>query len=60
SLDIINRAYEQGELDYLQVLTVQTTYTEKNLSYLQDLEIAWKQWAEIDSLLVGLLAAGGN
>jgi outer membrane protein, heavy metal efflux system len=60
ALDITNRAYEQGELDYLQVLTVQTTYTQNNLSYLQDLEIAWKQWAEIEGLLVGPLPAGGN
>jgi outer membrane protein, heavy metal efflux system len=60
SLDIINRAYEQGELDYLQVLAIQKTYTETNQSYLQDLEIAWKQWAEIDGLLVGPLPVGGN
>jgi outer membrane protein, heavy metal efflux system len=60
TLDIINRAYEQGELDYLQVLAIQQTYTETNISYLQDLEIAWKQWAEIDGLLVGQLPAGGN
>ena len=60
SLDIITRAYEQGELDYLQVLSIQQTYTEKNLSYLQDLEIAWKKWAEIEGLLVGPLPEGAN
>jgi outer membrane protein, heavy metal efflux system len=60
ALDITNRAYEQGELDYLQVLTVQTTYTQNNLAYLQDLEAAWKQWAEIEGLLVGPLATDAN
>ena len=58
SLDIITRAYEQGELDFLQLLSIQRTYTEKNLAYLQDLEIAWKKWAEIDGLLVGPLPNG--
>lgn len=60
SLDIISRAYEQGELDYLQVLAIQQIYTEKNLAYLQDLESAWKKWAEIDGLLVGVLPEGGE
>jgi cobalt-zinc-cadmium efflux system outer membrane protein len=56
SLDMINAGYREGELDYLTVLSVQQTYAEKNLSYLQDLETAWKKWAEIDGLLVGPLA----
>jgi cobalt-zinc-cadmium efflux system outer membrane protein len=55
ALDIISKGYQEGELDYLSVLTIQQTYAEKNLSYLQDLETAWKKWAEIDGLLVGLL-----
>jgi cobalt-zinc-cadmium efflux system outer membrane protein len=55
SLEMINRAYEQGELDFLQLLSIQQTYTQKNLAYLEDLEIAWKKWAEIDGLLVGPL-----
>lgn len=53
TLDLINAGYKQGELDYLQVLTIQQSYAAKNLSYLQDLETAWKKWAEIDGLLVG-------
>jgi cobalt-zinc-cadmium efflux system outer membrane protein len=56
TLDMINTGYQQGELDYVELLTVQQTYAAKNLSYLQDLETAWKQWAEIDGLLVGDLA----
>lgn len=56
SLDIISKGYQEGELDYLAVLTIQQTYAEKNLSYLRDLETAWKKWAEIDGLLAGPLA----
>ncbi len=56
TLDMISVGYQHGELDYVQVLTVQQTYAAKNLSYLQDLETAWKQWAEIDGLLVGEVA----
>jgi cobalt-zinc-cadmium efflux system outer membrane protein len=55
SLDMMNAGYREGELDYLAVLTAQQTYADKNLAYLQDLETAWKKWAEIDGLLVGPL-----
>jgi outer membrane protein, heavy metal efflux system len=55
SLDMINAGYQEGELDYLAVLSIQQTYAEKNLSYLRDLESAWKRWAEIEGLLVGPL-----
>jgi outer membrane protein, heavy metal efflux system len=60
SLDIVNTGYQQGELDYLQVLTVQQTYAEKNLVYLQDLETAWKKWVQIDALLVGPLPSSSD
>jgi outer membrane protein, heavy metal efflux system len=53
TLGMITTGYQQGQLDYVQVLTVQQTYAAKNLSYLQDLETAWKEWAEIEGLLVG-------
>ena len=55
SLDLVIQAYQQGELEYLEILATQRTYTEKNLAYLADLDIAWKKWAEIDGLLVGPL-----
>ena len=55
TLGMMNQGYQQGQLDYLQVLTVQQTYAAKNLSYLHDLETAWKEWAEIEGLLVGEL-----
>jgi cobalt-zinc-cadmium efflux system outer membrane protein len=60
SLDIISAGYQEGELDYLSVLSIQQTYAEKSLAYLTDLESAWKRWAEIEGLMVGVLepAAG--
>ncbi len=60
SLDLVTQAYEQGELAYLDILTAQRIYTEKNLDYLNDLEIAWKQWALIDGQLVGPLPSSAN
>jgi len=60
SLDLVSKAYEQGELAYLDILATQRTYSEKNLDYLNDLESAWKKWAEIDGLLVGPLPDAGN
>ena len=60
SLELINQGYEQGELEFLQVLTVQKTYAETNLAYLQDLESAWKRWAEMEGLLVGVLPESSN
>ncbi len=60
SLELISTGYEQGELEYLDILAAQRTYTEKNLAYLTDLESAWKKWAEIDGLLVGPLPASNE
>ena len=53
SLDVMTAGYQQGELDYLQLLTIQQTYAEKNLAYLTDLTTAWQRWAEIEGLMVG-------
>ncbi len=52
SLDMVVKAYNQGELDYLQMLSTQQIYTQNSLSYLEDLETAWRKWAEIEGLLV--------
>jgi cobalt-zinc-cadmium efflux system outer membrane protein len=60
SLNMFTQAYQQGELDYLQLIMAQQTYTEKNIAYLQDLENAWRKWAEIDALLVGEIMPGGS
>jgi cobalt-zinc-cadmium efflux system outer membrane protein len=55
TLDIMTAGYRDRELEYLQVLSMQQMYAQQNLQYLQDLETAWKKWAEIDGLLVGPL-----
>jgi hypothetical protein len=52
--------YREGELDYLELLSVQQTYAEKNLAYLNGLETAWIKWAEIEGLLVGPLRDDRN
>jgi cobalt-zinc-cadmium efflux system outer membrane protein len=60
TLDITSTGYREGEIEFIQVLAVQQTYAQKNLSYLQDLEAAWKNWAEIDGLLVGPVSASAT
>jgi cobalt-zinc-cadmium efflux system outer membrane protein len=52
SLDMVVKAYDQGEVNYLELLSTQRIYTQNNLAYLQDLETAWQKWAEIEGLLV--------
>ncbi len=54
SLGMVAKAYDQGEIDYLQLLSTQRIYTQNNLAYLQDLETAWRKWAEIEGLLVAV------
>jgi cobalt-zinc-cadmium efflux system outer membrane protein len=58
TLDMINAGYQQGQLEYIQVLAAQQTYARANLTYLQDLETAWKKWAEIEGLLAGTVTDG--
>ena len=55
SLELVSRPTSRAKLEYLEILATQRTYTEKNLDYLNDLESAWKKWAEIDGQLVGPL-----
>jgi cobalt-zinc-cadmium efflux system outer membrane protein len=60
TLDMINAGYQQGQLEFIQVLAAQQTYAQANLTYLEDLETAWKKWAEIEGLLVGTLSDGAE
>jgi cobalt-zinc-cadmium efflux system outer membrane protein len=59
TLNLINTGYQAGELEYVQVLSVQQTYAAKNLAYLDDLSTAWQRWAEIDGFLVGAVSPIG-
>jgi cobalt-zinc-cadmium efflux system outer membrane protein len=58
TLGMTNQGYQQGELEYLQMLSVQQMYAQTNVAYLQALETAWKKWAEIEGMLVGTMADG--
>jgi cobalt-zinc-cadmium efflux system outer membrane protein len=58
TLDMTSQGYQQGELEYLQVLSVQQMYAQTSAAYLQALETAWKNWAEIEGMLVGSVADG--
>jgi cobalt-zinc-cadmium efflux system outer membrane protein len=60
TLDMTSQGYQQGGLEYLQLLSVQQMYAQANVAYLRDLETAWKKWAEIEGLLVGTVSAGAE
>ncbi len=55
NLDLTEEGYQQGEFDFLRVLTARRTYFETNLRYVQSL-IAWRK---ADVMLSGLLLSGG-
>jgi outer membrane protein, heavy metal efflux system len=59
SLKYTNLGFEGNQIDYAQAYNVQQTYSAKSLSYVQDLETAWQQWAEIDGFLLGEMTANG-
>ena len=52
TLDLVNTGYEQGEIDFLQLLTAQRTYSQLNLTYLRQLQQVWRQNVEIRGLLL--------
>jgi outer membrane protein, heavy metal efflux system len=59
SLKYTNLGFEGNQVDYAQAYNVQQTYSAKSLSYVEDLETAWQQWAEIDGFLLGETTASG-
>lgn len=60
SLDLTRRGYEAGELSFLNLLTVQRTFFQSNLDYVDALCSMWAASAEIEGLLLtGSLEAGG-
>lgn len=52
NLQLVESAYQQGELDYLTLLTAQRTYFEINLAYIGALRELRVAVAEIDGLLL--------
>lgn len=52
TLDLVTKGYEQGETDFLQLLTAQRTYSQINLTYLSQLQQVWRQRVEIDGMLL--------
>jgi outer membrane protein, heavy metal efflux system len=52
TLALVNTGYQQGEIDFLQLLTAQRTYSQLKLTYLQQLQIVWRQNIEIRGLLL--------
>ncbi len=52
TLDLVTQGYQQGEIDFLQLLTAQRTYSQINLTYLEQLQLAWRQNIEIKGMLL--------
>ncbi|GIW93749.1 MAG: divalent cation transporter [Pirellulaceae bacterium] len=52
NLQLAQRAYEQGEFTYLQLLTAQRTYFQTELNYLDALGRLWRSANSIDGLLL--------
>jgi cobalt-zinc-cadmium efflux system outer membrane protein len=52
TLDLVTTGYQQGETDFLQLLTAQRTYSQINLTYLAQLQQLWRQNVEIKGMLL--------
>jgi cobalt-zinc-cadmium efflux system outer membrane protein len=52
TLDLVNKGYREGEIDFLQLLTAQRTYSQINLTYVQQLKQLWRQHVEIQGMLL--------
>lgn len=52
TLDLVATGYQQGEFSYLNLLTVQRTYFQSNLAYLESLLQLKSAQAEIEGLLL--------
>jgi outer membrane protein TolC len=56
SLDLVQNAYDQEELSYLEFLTAQRIYLQSNLDYLAALAEFWNNWASIEGLVINVPA----
>ena len=52
TLELVTKGYQQGETDFLQLLTAQRTYSQINLTYLARLQQLWRQNVEIKGTLL--------
>ena len=52
SLELVTNGYEQGQVEYLVLLTAQQTYVQVNLAYLDSLEALRNAAARIDSQML--------
>ena len=52
TLDLVTKGYREGEIDFLQLLTAQRTYSQINLTYLRQLQQVWRQNIEIKGMLL--------
>ena len=52
TLDLVTKGYREGEIDFLQLLTAQRTYSQINLTYLRQLQQVWRQNFEIKGMLL--------
>lgn len=60
SLELVTAGYQQGQVEYLTLLTAQETFLRASLSYLDSLQELWAAAVVIDGqLLTGSLTVGG-
>lgn len=52
TLDFVQEGYQAGEIGYLDLLTVQRTYSQTNLAYIEALGELWAAALEIEGLLL--------
>lgn len=52
SLELITEGYQQGEVDFLQLLTAQRTYFQFNLAVIEQQGIMWQQRIAVEGMLL--------
>ena len=52
TLDLVSQGYREGEIDFLQLLTAQRSYSQTRLVYLQQLRQMLRQNVEINGMLL--------
>lgn len=61
TLDLIRAGYRNGEIEFLQLLTTQRTYTQTSLNYLSQLKASWEARLRLTGLLLdGALTDGAT